>query len=403
MIRVIDLPPEALDHAHRNRNPGGILPLSGNDNRRKLMTRRLHFAVIVRVTAALAIFVPMASAQCLNDGSGEAIQCRMGNVLSKNSNLISTLQQKISSCDSTDAHCAALQRHLARVQNAHNRAVNAHNHANADNYNQLTASPHYHRNSKHTAGTSSTQSAGGNSNTPDTLDSDYDPTGTGSAGQTISDSLDDASSAIDDANSTLASTPVPPPPPFTPPDVYDFTTDIAYPQWLHKDTDEVGILDTRFAAKMALSASESLEGVMEHFCDETIVFGGEGGNTKVGCIAAWLLVSATRATADFLEFADSDKLYWTAKGGYVNAQRALTAVDQIGQIAAGTSGDVGDIKAKVDAIALYIDSTLTPDLNKILANQVTILANQATILGNQATIMQLLSTPQGQRPAFPTK
>lgn len=281
------------------------------------MRRRIHFVVIARVTTALAIFVPLASAQqqCLNDGSGEAIQCRMGNILSKNGNLLSTLQQKISSCDSTDANCAALQRHLARVQNAHNRAVNAHNHTNADNYNQLTANPHYHRNSKHTAGTSSTQSAGSNANAPDTLDSDYDATGTGSAGQTISDSLDDASSALDDANSTLANTPAPAPPPFVPPDVYDFTKDPAYPQRLHVDTDEKGILIARFAAKMALSALESLHGVAEHFCHQTIVFGGEGGNTSVGCIAVWLVVSAARGTFDFLEFADNDKLYWTAKGG----------------------------------------------------------------------------------------
>ncbi len=361
------------------------------------MRRRIHFVVIAPVTAALAIFVPLANAQqCANDGSGEAIQCRVGNLLSKNGSLLSTLQARISSCDSTDAHCATLQRHLARVQNAHTRALSAHNHTSADNYHQLTVNPHYHRNSKHTAGGSGVQSVGSNANAPDTLDSDYDAAGTGSVGQTIMDSLDDASSATDDASSTLANTPEPAPPKFTPPDVYDFTKDDAYPQWLHIDTNEKGITDARFAAKVAVAGLEIARDVMEHFCGATIVLAGEGGNTKPACIAVSYAFIAAKATFEFLEFTESDSIHWNAKGGYVNAQRALTASNAIGNIAAGTAGDVGDIKAKVDAIALYIDNTLTPDLNKILANQ-------ATILANQATIMQLLSTPQGQRPAFPAK
>lgn len=361
------------------------------------MRRRIHFVTIAPVTAALAIFVPLASAQCLTDGSGEAIQCRVGNVLSKNGSLLSTLQAQISSCDSTDPHCATLQRHLARVQNAHTRAVNAHNHTSADNYNQLAATPHYHRNSKHTAGASGILSVG--SNTPDTLDSDYDATGTGSIGQTISDSLDDTSSALDDANSTLASVPAPAPPPFVPPAVYDFTNpaqEKGYPHWLHLVQDEQVTIPIRFAAKLAVNAIELTRETLEHACEQTIVIGGEGGNTSAGCIAVALTYIAAKATFEFLDFTESDSIYWNAKGGYINAQNAVMASDAIGQIAAGTSGDVTAIKAEVDALSIYVNSTLTPDLNKILANQ-------ATILANQTTIMQLLSTPQGQRPGFPAK
>lgn len=358
------------------------------------MRRRIHFAVIAPVTAALAIFVPLAYAQsCLNDGSGEAVQCRVANVLSKNGNLLSTLQQKISSCDSTDAHCALLQRHLQRAQNAQARAMKAHMHTNADNYNQLTLAPQYHRNSNHTGGPS-TQSVGGNA--PDTVDANYDASGVGSTGQTISDSLDDAANALDDANTSLASLPQPSPPTFTPPSAYNFTADPGYPAWLHPIEDEKVKIPLHFATILAKNALDVVHDAAEHACGETLVAFGTGGNTKLACIALSLTHIAAIIAVDLFDFADADSTYWNAKAGNMNAQLALQAGNQIGNIAAGTAGDVTAIKAGVDALSLYVNSTLTPDLNKILANQ-------ATILANQATIMQLLSTPQGQRPGFPAK
>lgn len=361
------------------------------------MRRRVHFVAIAPVTAALAILVPLANAQqCANDGSGEAIQCRVGNVLSKNGSLLSTLQARISSCDSTDPNCALLQRHLQRAQNAHTRAVNAHNHTSADNYNQLTANPHYHRNSKHTAGANGIQSVGSNTNAPDTLDSDYDATGTGSIGQTIMDSLDETSSALDDANTSLASLPQPSPPTFTPPSAYNFAADPGYPAWLHSIEDEKVKIPLHFGAIIAKNALDVAHDLAEHACGETLVAFGEGGNTKLACVALSLVHIAAISTVDLFDFADADSTYWNAKAGNMNAQLALQASNQIGNIAAGTSGDVSAIKAEVDALSLYVNSTLTPDLNKILANQ-------ATILANQATIMQLLSTPQGQRTGFPAK
>lgn len=356
------------------------------------MRRRMHFVVIAPVTAALAIFVPLACAQsCLNDGSGEAIQCRVGNVLSKNGNLLSTLQQKISSCDSTDAHCALLQRHLQRAQNSQTRAMNAHLHTNADNYNQLTLAPQYHRNSNHSGGPSA-QSVGGSA--ADTVDANYDASGVGSTGQTISDSLDDAANALDDANTSVLSLPQPSPPTFTPPGAYDFTADPGYPSWLHSTLDEKIKIPLHFGAIIARNALDVAHDVAEHACGETLVALGEGGNTKLACVVLSLVHIAAISTVDLFDFADADSTYWNAKAGNMNAQQALKAANQIGSIAAGTSGDVTAIKSELDALSLYVNSTLTPDLNKILANQ-------ATILANQATIMQLLATPQGQRAGFP--
>jgi hypothetical protein len=74
----------------------------------------------------------------------------------------------------------------------------------------------------------------------------------------------------------------------------------------------------------------------------------------------------------------------------------VTAGNQAGQVITTAAGDIGAVKAKVDAIAVYIDTLLNPEINKILANQ-------ATILVNQATIMHLLITPEGQRPGWPAK
>jgi hypothetical protein len=271
------------------------------------MKRHMHLVVIALVTAALGIFLPMANAQCPNDGSGDAINCRMGNLLSKHQTLLSGLQAHISSCDSTDAHCAALQRHLARAQNANTRAQNAHNHTGADNYNQLTLSPQYHRNSNRKGG----GGVGGSGNAPDTVDSNYDPT----VGQSITDSLDDANNALDDATTNLANTPSPTEPPWPVVAIYDFRNDEAYPAWLHPTIDEKVWIPALFSIKLAANVLEVAHTAAEHACNETLVVFGEGGDASVACIPLALAVVALNATAEMMEFAHADLLYWNAKGG----------------------------------------------------------------------------------------
>jgi len=100
---------------------------------------------------------------------------------------------------------------------------------------------------------------------------------------------------------------------------------------------------------------------------------------------------------EMMEFADADLLYWNAKGGYINAQNAVNVGNQVGTIASQTAGDTAEIKAKVDAIALYIDTTLTPDLN-LINHKLDVL--QATVLTNQALLketLKLLLTPDGRK------
>ncbi len=347
------------------------------------MKRQIHILATGLVTAALAIFLPMANAQTAcppSDGSGDAINCRMGTLLNKNANLLTTLGAHTASCDSTEPHCAALQRHLARAQNAQARAMNAHNHTGADNYHQLTLSPQYHRNSNRKGG-------GGVQASPnsDTVDTNYDPT----VGQGITDGLDDANNALDDATSNLENLPSPTLPPFPTVGVYDFTTDPAYPAWLHGTIDEKVWIPALFAMKVAARALEIVDVGAEHGCLETLVALGEGGNGSLGCLALALAVATLDYEVDWMEFVDRDLLYWNAKGAYLNAQNAVTVGNSAGQVITGVGDDVKDVRVKVDGVAVYIDHTLTPDLNQILANQ--------------AIIMQLLSTPQGQRPAFPVK
>lgn len=238
-----------------------------------------RFCAIALLFAACAVFVPKAhaDADCSTTapGSGEAIQCRMGNLLAKNGSVLSALNTHFASCDPSDKKCAALQRHLARAQNAQNRAMNAHGHTSADNYNQLTLTPHYKRNSNR-------QGGGGNSgSTTDTVDTSYDATGTGSVGQTISDQLDEANSALDDATSNLASTPAPAPPTFAPIDVYDFKRDEGFPTWLHPELDEKVWIPALFSVKLAANALEVVDVAAEKPCNEVLVVLGEGGDVPL--------------------------------------------------------------------------------------------------------------------------
>lgn len=358
-----------------------------------------RFCAIALLLTALAVFVPKAHADtdcsATAPGSGEAIQCRMGNLLSKNGDLITKLRGRFGSCDATDPRCAALQRHLDRAQNAHNRAVNAHNHTSVDNYHQLTLTPHYHRNSNHKAG------SGGGGTPPATVDTTYDNTGTGSIGGTISDQLDEANSALDDANSNLANTPVPATPPFVPVELYDFTKDDAFPGWLHPEIDEKIWIPALFSIKLAANALEIVDVALEKPCNEVLVVLGEGGDVPIACLPVALAAAALKGTAEMMEFVDADLLYWNAKGGYFNAQRAVTAGNQAGKFAHDAASDTSDIKAKVDAISLYIDTTLTPDLNHIKAQLNTI---ESEVLTNQALlkeVLKMLLLPDGRKTLDP--
>lgn len=365
----------------------------------RAVTRRL--CAISFLLAAWAVFSPKAHAQtdCTTTapGSGEAIQCRMGNLLSKNADVINKLQTTFGSCaPATDPKCQALQRHLSRAQNAQTRASNAHGHTSADNYNQLTLSPHYNRNSNRKGGNS------GGGTPPDTVDTTYDASGTGSTGQTISDQLDDANSALDDASSNLENTPKPAPIVFAPAEVYDFKRDDAFPGWLHPELDEKVWIPALFSIKLASNALEFADAAAEKPCNEVLVVLGEGGDVPLACLPLSLAAAALKATVEMMEFADADLLYWNAKGGYINAQNAVTVGNEVGVIATGAANDTAAIKAEVDAITVYIDHTLTPDLN-LINQKLDVL--QATVLTNQALIkeaLKLLLTPDGKKTLDPT-
>lgn len=318
----------------------------------------------------------------------------MGNLLEKNGNVIANLQAKVSSCTpSDDPKCVAMQNHLNRAKNAQGRAVAMHGHTSANDYSQLTLRPHFKGNSN--------RNGGGSGNSADTVDSTYDTTGTGTAGQTISDSLDDANTALDDANNNLLAIATPTPPPFTPGEVYDFTTDEGYPAWLHPEVDEKVWIPALFSIKLAAGALEFAKTAAESACNETLVVLGEGGNVSMACMPLALAVSALNATAEMMEFADADLTYWNAKGAYKNAQTAVTVGNESGQIIAGAAGDVSAIKTELDGLTNYVNTTLTPDLNQIKSQLKTL---QDEVLTNQAQIreaLKLLLTPDGRKALDP--
>lgn len=362
------------------------------------MRVRVSLRILFHAVAALAIFVCCAApahaqtqdCSTLTPGSGEEIQCKMGNILAKNGALINNLQSKVASCaPATDPKCMALQNHLNRAKHAQAGAVAAHGHTSADDYNQLTLKGHYNRNSNRKGGGGGTQT--------DTVDTSYDSTGTGSTGQTISDSLDDAGGALDDANNTLLSIAAPNPPPFTPAEVYDFTTDEAYPAWLHPELDEKVWIPALFSIKLAGNALEFVEVVADHACNETLVVLGEGGNVSAACAPLALATAALKATAEMMEFADADLVYWNAKGAYKNAQSAVDLANQTGKNVQQAAGDVAALKTELDNLTSYVNNTLTPSLNQIKAKLKVI---DDDVLTNQAQIkesLKLLLTPDGHK------
>jgi hypothetical protein len=188
---------------------------------------------------------------------------------------------------------------------------------------------------------------------------------------------------------------------FGPLEVYDFKRDEAFPGWLHPELDEKVWIPALFSIKLAAGALEAVDVAVEKPCNEVLVVLGEGGDVPIACLPVALAATALRATAEMMEFADADLTYWNAKGGYVNAQNAVTVGNEVGQIAATSAGQVGAIKVKVDAIAQYIDTTLTPDLNLINAKLNTL---EADVLTNQALlkeVLKMLLLPDGRKALDP--
>lgn len=189
---------------------------------------------------------------------------------------------------------------------------------------------------------------------------DYDDL---SGADVVSD-LTDVDNSINDLNSILENNALAPPDP-------DFQLDDAqyfFPSSM-RPSDEAS-----FAAFLAQLVAVKAVAIATHFCDQTAVALGFGGNGAAICAVGEGVAQVLGGVYETMAYIDG-----SFQGAEITTiyKRTKTLFDQ----AVKTDGQVDVLKQKVDAMAL-----------KLLQ-----------IEQNQIYIIQLLNTPQGQRLNFPTK
>jgi hypothetical protein len=182
-------------------------------------------------------------------------------------------------------------------------------------------------------------------------------------GKDMVEDLDEVGAEIDQLNEILAGN-VPPPPPT--PDVQLENAEYFFPASMWPSS------TLAFAAFTANLAAEKASAIATHFCDQTAVALGFGGNASAACAAVEGVHQVLDAIYQVMDYIGQDVTSAEVTGTY---KRVKNVFDQL----VISDGNIDAIKIVIEALG-----------KKILELE-----------QNQLYIIQLLTTPQGRRPNFP--
>lgn len=299
-----------------------------------------------------------AYAQRPPQGDGKAIKDKLQTVLDKTATLGNNLEALCDlNCQSTPAGRRFGQK-AARLKRAHDRAKNAHGRAQDADYQEIVR----HRPKKKDDGCDPQiqvciqgQGTASLASTEPEFDEER--------GKDVVEDLDELASDVDELNALLAGN-VPPTPPT--PDVQLENAEYFFPASMWPSS------EVAFGAFIANLAAEKAAAIADHFCDQTAVALGFGGNGSAACSVIEGVHQVLDAAYQMLDYIGQDVMSAEVTGTY---KRAKNIFDQL----VIADGNVDGIKVVVEAMG-----------KKLLE-----------IEQNQKIIMQLLSMPQGQRPDFP--
>lgn len=183
-------------------------------------------------------------------------------------------------------------------------------------------------------------------------------------GKDVIEDLDEVAAEVDELTLILGGT-VPPPPP---PDIALENAQYFFPTWMWPSS------EVAFGAFVANLASEKAAAIADHFCDQTAVAAGFGGNGSAACAVVEGVHQVLDAVYQMIDYIGQDVTAAEVTGAY---RRAKNIFDQL----AIADGNIDQIKIVIQAVG----------------QQMLILEQ------NQQKIMELLAMPQGQRPGFPLK
>lgn len=190
-------------------------------------------------------------------------------------------------------------------------------------------------------------------------------------GADVVSDLTDVDNSINELNSILENNALAPPDPVFQLDEaqYFFPTSM-------RPSDEAS-----FAAFLAQLVAVKAVAVGTHLCDQTAVALGFGGNGAAVCAVGEGIAQVVGGVYETMAYIDG-----SFQGAEITAiyKRTKTLFDQAGN----TSSDLENLKTTVNGLGQAL---------------ITMDGKLSQVMQNQQTIIQLLNTPQGQRPNFPTK
>ena len=315
--------------------------------------------VILCFLLALFFFVTPALADRPARGDGNTIKGKLADVLGKTDQLGATLEGLCDqSCQGTDAG-ERFKKKVERVRQAQTRAQNASSRTQGEDFQELVRK----RGKKKSESCDPEIQVCLPTQTVSASMVSVQPEFDEERGKDMVEDLDEVGAEVDQLNEVLAGN-VPPPPPTVYAELEKAEYFFPPSMWPSSKV--------AFAAFTANLAAEKAAAIATHFCDQTAVAVGFGGNASAACAAVEGVHQVLDAIYQMMDYISQDVTSAEVTGTY---KRTGNIYDQL----LGSSGDINAVKMVVEAMG-----------EKLLQLE-----------ENQKYIIQLLTTAQGQRPGFP--
>jgi hypothetical protein len=303
------------------------------------------FRIAIMCLTLASILAPAAAyADRPQKGDGPAVKAKLGEVLARTEELNTRLVALCdAACQQTPAG-AKFHNKAQRVKMANDRVRAAHIRADPADFQEVSR-----KRPKKTDGVVLA-----------VADDEFDE----DRGRDMIEDLDEVAAEVDQLTAILGGN-LPPPPP---PDIALENAQYFFPTWMWPSS------EVMFSGFVANLAAEKAAAIADHFCDQTAVAVGFGGNGSAACSVVEGVYQVLNAVYQMLDYIGQDVMSAEVTGTY---KRTKNIFDQL----AIADGNIDQLKVVIQA----------------MAQQLLILEQ------NQKKIIELLSTPQGQRPAFPIK
>ena len=313
-----------------------------------------------------AFLLPLNRAFAQN--SGQTIRNKISDVLDKTTNLGNNLDALCDlDCQSSPAGHRFHEK-VARLKQNNTRVKNAHGRTKDDDYQEVVRRHGKKKDQGCDPQVQVCTDSGGSATVAAAGDDEFDD----AAGADLAGDLDEVGAEVDALNNLLAGN-VPPPVPT--PDVELQNAEYFFPAAMRPSN------EVMLGAFIANLAAEKASAIASHFCEQTAVALGFGGNASAACAVIEGVYQVLNAVYQFMDYISQDATSAEVTGTYNRAKNIFDQLvitdskgDQTNTIVQGLGQKILQLEEKLNEMDAKLNS-----------------------------VIRLLSTPQGQRPNFPVK